>query len=409
MMTRIVFGLTVLLLVGIASACGSDDPTATPTATAPAEQPTPTFAEEWEALIEEARSEGDLTATFTAGSGSRYQPLIEAFGEKFGIEVTVGLGRASEQGDRLMAEQSAGRYLVDVYASGIGTSTALYEADAFEPFREWLFDPEVKDESNWKNGRFWWGDAEEKYIFIYAVTSNPGSIIINTDLVNPDELQSDLDLLDPKWKGKIVVATNPLTQDMSSSTMTRAYQTEAGRDYMRRLWTEMDVALIDNMKLYIDSIARGTYAIGAAETSGGNPEEEIETAAALGLPIASLELEQGFRIWRTSSGGVITVPKNPPHPATAKLFVNWLLSEDGWADRVQLFADGSLPERELDWRPLHTKRSIDHIVDYLGPTIAPLPPDDEFILPSADPNFSVFLEEGREWLRQAMRDANVTF
>ena len=81
---------------------------------------------------------------------------------------------------------------------------------------------------------------------------------------------------------------------------------------------------------------------------------------------------------------------------------------EGWEDRVKLFGDGSLPQREIRWVPLHTERSIDHIVDYLGASAA-LPPDDDFILPVADPNFDAFLEEAREWLRQVMRDANVTF
>ena len=135
--------------------------------------------------------------------------------------------------------------------------------------------------------------------------------------------------------------------------------------------------------------ARGTYAIGR-----GGDTAEIESMVELGLPVQHLTLRD-FGDWRIGSAGIMSVMKNPPHPAGVKLLVNWLLSEDGWTERVRTVREN--PELTTSYRevvPLHTARSTDHLEPHQRL------PEEGFYLAPTDPDFLSVIEEGRGWFKQ---------
>ena len=53
-------------------------------------------------------------------------------------------------------------------------------------------------------GKLRYVDAEEAYVLAFIGNGGGVEVSINTNLVNPKELTSYWDLLNPKWKGKIV-------------------------------------------------------------------------------------------------------------------------------------------------------------------------------------------------------------
>ena len=136
------FVLAVGAMAMVLTACGAD-PTATPTATptaAPPSQATPTpdaaavFQAEWDALIAAAQEEGELTMAFGGAAGRMYRGITQFFGEKFGITPVVSTGSGSAQVNRVLAERTAGRFLVDsIYAGATSATTRLIPADAAEP------------------------------------------------------------------------------------------------------------------------------------------------------------------------------------------------------------------------------------------------------------------------------------
>ena len=80
----------------------------------------------------------------------------------------------------------------------------MYQAKALDPIKPALILPEVVDESKWWLGRHRYGDREKKYIFYYIGSPARLKFSYNSDLVSPKDFKSLRDLLDPKWKGRIV-------------------------------------------------------------------------------------------------------------------------------------------------------------------------------------------------------------
>ena len=408
---RIAAAFTLLWLAAIVSACGSD-PTATPTPTsppadtappAPTAPPEPTntpteaelFEQEWAELIAEAQAEGRVETAFTSGAGTTFAHLLDIFKAEFGIDYTLTPGRGRNIQDRIEAEQAAGRFTMDVWGSGQTSHAHLPTVGAMSPFEEWLIHPDVKDVSLWKDGIFRWADEEQKYSIIYATNLNSVSFMVNSDLIpNYTEIKTHEDILNPEWRGKIVLGTDPVLGDASASDIAIYYPTEEGKEWLTRLYTEMDPVIQPNVKLRQDGIARGTYVMG----SGADPAA-VAVMKDLGLPVGGVILRD-FGNWRIGSAGIMSVMTNPPHPAASKLLVNWLLSDEGWDARVQTTID--YPDLTTSYReavPLNLGRSVDHL-----PSDFRLP-DRELYIAQADPDFLALIEEGREWFRQMGREA----
>ncbi len=104
---------------------------------------------------------------------------------------------------RVLSEQRGGKFLGDLALLGGSGLYSLYQAKALDPIKPALMLPEVVDESKWWEGRHDYIDKERNYIFSFNGISRV-DVVYNKDLVDPKELKSYWDLLNPKWKGKIV-------------------------------------------------------------------------------------------------------------------------------------------------------------------------------------------------------------
>ena len=330
LLAGIVAALALLL-----AACGGDDPTATATATpkpAATATPTPSFQAEWDALIEAAQEEGALTMVFGGAAGRNFRPIAQAFGERFGIEVTVATGGGAAGAQRIMAEQSTGRYLVDLMFGGSGVAiTTMAPAGALDPIAELFIHPEVTDLSLWYNGRHWYIDAEQKFVFAFASTASPTNLGMryNTDLVTQedvDAMNSVFDYLDPKWKGKIV-SRSPFHGDVAF--FTQYVHPEIGTEWIDRFVSpDLDVTFSDDNRFMVDGVAKGKFALGVSIGGAGRDLDALQT---LGAPVKALvkEFKEGGGLSASASSDVFHTPINRPHPNAAKLWVNWWLTKEG--------------------------------------------------------------------------------
>ena len=140
--------------------------------------PTPTldasFTAEWERLIAAAQEEGKLVIAGGGGVQS-IAPIYKIFEDKFGIKVVLGRGSSTEHANRILAEQAAGRFTVDVAHSGANSANVRYIANGMaQPIAPWIFHPEAAPE-NWFGDRWWWTDAEEKYHLVMTSSISSGS------------------------------------------------------------------------------------------------------------------------------------------------------------------------------------------------------------------------------------------
>jgi iron(III) transport system substrate-binding protein len=184
--------------------------------------------------------------------------------------------------------------------------------------------PEVSDQSKWFEGRHYFADKEGKYLLKYA--SNPGvDVSYNTNLVNPDSIKSYWDILDAKWKGKIV-AYDPRARG-SRLFSYFYYNPELGPRYLRRLFSEMDLIASRDRRQMTDWLAAGKFAIALRTAPDASNLDDAKTQ---GLPVNWFNPGH-FKEAVGISGGPahIAVVNRAPHPNAAKLFINWFLSRDG--------------------------------------------------------------------------------
>ena len=388
-------------LLVLAVACGS--PTAsTGQAVGPSDQPrhpAPRGVDqrEWDALIVAAQAEGKLTAALQGDRGERNRPLLDIFSKEFGIAYTNPPGRSMEVADRILAEQAAGRYTFDIFNSGLGRMNIIADLGRFVPIEDVLFPThEILNPAAYPDGHIWWQDPTQKYVLLGGVTVAVSTArAINTNLVQPGELKTEFDELNPKWRGRIVISDPRRLAEQGGQQFFYS-QTAQGRELWPRLLTENRPAVIEDARLHLDSVARGTYAIGGLGIA--TVRQEVSTMKKLGLPIDTVELARPPE-WAADAASGVGVFINAPHPNVVKLFVNWWYSEEGWKAWVQTLRDN--PEQGgNDMVPLYRGRSTDHLEAWIPPL-----PSEGLQITDVDPAIMAKLDDGKKLMRSALETA----
>lgn len=322
------------LMVAACSSAAPAQPTTAPKAAAPA---APTSAPaaaapaapkaaakdpmaEWDALVQAAKGEGKVVVNTFPGSG--YRATMTAFEEKFpGITVEHTTLIVRELATRVVQEQKAGIYGFDVAA--IPATTALevmLPAGAWDPIRPIIFHPEVVGDQYWKGG-FERGflDNSKQYGFGFGWNKSQ-AVWVNTDEVKPGEITTAKDLLNPKWKGKMVFM-DPRSGGFTANPMTLA-RIAHGDAYLKSLFIDQEPVFTRDQRQNTEMIIRGGYAVATGPTSILLDDFR---AAGVTVNVQPLALSDA-----TSLGGWSAwLFKNAPHPNAAKLFTNWLLTKEG--------------------------------------------------------------------------------
>ncbi len=284
----------------------------------------PNWQAEWDRTVQAAKKEGGLSIYLYEGDGE-LGTVAQQFQKQYPeINVVTTPGRGNTLAPRIMAERRAGKYLVDVYISGVTTAyEVFYRAKILDSVRAALILPEVLDESKWWLGRHHYVDPDNRYIFVYL--GNVGEYdSYHTKSVESGEIRSYWEFLQPKWKGKIL-SRDPKVSGSQRIGLRMFYHTpELGPEFIRRLYGEMDVTLSQEIRQATDWLANGKFAICFFCS-------EILRVKAQGLPVAEFPVAQWKDSRAISAGnmGSIVLPTQQPHPNAARVFVNWLLSREG--------------------------------------------------------------------------------
>ncbi len=276
---------------------------------------------EWERTVKAAEQEGEVFY-YTVGDFN----FLSEFEKKFPrIKVKVVQGRGNELLVRIMTERRAGKYLADVARIGNTSPYSLYQAKALQPVAAAFILPEVKDESKWWSGKHQYIDTESKYIFVPVGTVSVNMVAHNSELVSQAELNSFWDLLNEKWRGKIVVMDPRSGGYGRSGARTAYYHPQLGAEFLRRLFAEQVVMISRDYRQAIDWVAQKRFSI----LLFGNGDDILQ-AKAQGLPINVFDTGA----WKEGGAlepGAFTLVwlDRSPHPNASRVFINWLLSREG--------------------------------------------------------------------------------
>lgn len=278
---------------------------------------------EWDAAVEAAKKEGQITIYHTRGP---FEAVFAEFSKRYpAIKVVSAAGRGGDLISRIMTERRAGKQAADIYIGATGTPMdVLYPGKVLEPVPPLMILPEVKDPANWFRKQHHYADPENKYIFVFEGVVR-SDMAYNTTLLDPKEVGSYWDLVRPKWKGKIA-AMDPKLAGFPSGLLQFAYYTpELGAKFLRQLFGEMDVVLSRDGRQLVDWLAVGKFSIALAPSAS-----DVQAGMKQGLPLARFE-PRAFKegLYMRATQGSLSVINQQPHPSATKVFVNWLLSREG--------------------------------------------------------------------------------
>jgi iron(III) transport system substrate-binding protein len=275
---------------------------------------------EWEKVIKAAELEGEVV--YSASGSHRF---LDEFHKSFPKIKTTGVSAScSDIVSRIMTERRAGKHLTDVVRCGLTSAHSLYRGKTLQPIDPALYLPEIRDPAKWWQGKHHYADPEGKYLFVSAASAYVRFASYNTDLVNPAEFKSYWDLLNPKWKGKIV-ATDPRTGEGRNGSRFLFYNPDLGPQYLRRLLGQMDLTFSRDYRQATDWLAQKRFAIFLFSQS-----DDTLNAKQQGLPVQVLDTTG----WKEGAGldpigGAYALMDKPAHPNAAKVLLNWLLSREG--------------------------------------------------------------------------------
>lgn len=283
---------------------------------------------EWEKTVKAAEEEGAVTIYMTQAFESVFR---EGFQKRFAkIKVNIVTGRGFQLAQRIMNERRGEKYLPDLYIGGnVSPLTVFHKAKILEPIQPLLLLPEVVDPEIWFEGKHHYNDPEGRYIFIFEGTPRSGEITYNTKLVIPAEFRSYWNLLDQKWKGKIVTVDPLVAGPINSAQIFFYKHPELGPEFLRRLYTETNMTIVRANEQLMDWLSTGKYALGFGA-------RDVDNAIAQGLPLNQFSpghMKEGASL--AAYNGTLSFFNRAPHPNAAKVATNWLLSRDGqstWLD-----------------------------------------------------------------------------
>lgn len=284
-----------------------------------AAQSSPNTSPEWEKIVDAAKREGQVVVSIPTSAELRKE-LDAGFRKAYpGIELELNAARGSANINKIVKEQSAGVHSIDLHVGGTTSIiTGLLARNLLEPVLPWVYLPEVKEAKNWWGGHIWADNAKR---FIYSFTAYMTETIwYNTSLVQPEQIISWDSLLDPKWKGKIVIL-DPRTPGSGESTWAFLLRIK-GEEFLDKLAAQ-EMTVGRNLRQLAEQVARGKSMI-----SIGVSYYTYLPFIKAGLPVKAISnIKEGY--YAATGSGNLAIIKNAPHPNASKVFVNWLLSKEG--------------------------------------------------------------------------------
>jgi putative spermidine/putrescine transport system substrate-binding protein len=270
-----------------------------------------------DALVAAAKKEGALNVIALPPDWANYGAIIKAFGDKYGIKVTSAQPDASSQDEINAATQQKGKSTApDVF--DLGQSVALANAAAFAPYKVAKFD-DVPAKMKDPNGAW--------------VNDYGGYMSIGFDSAKVPPIAEVNDLLKPEYQGKVALNGDPTQAGAAFSGVVMVALSQGGSaddiapgvDFFRKLKAAGNFLPVDPTSATIES-GQTPVVIDWNYLNAGETKK---------LPTWQVVVPENDAVAGYYSQAI---NKDAPHPAAARLWQEFLFSDDG----QNLYAGGGV-------------------------------------------------------------------
>lgn len=274
----------------------------------------------WAEIKAAGLAEGEVVFRTGSSETKQYRQWLPLLEKEVGLKIQLLSGSSSSLAAKIVASRRAGKPIADFWIGGPSSIVNVFvPAGAVQDLKPLLVHPEVTDHTKWFGGEMPWASD---WTLAYAADGNNGLIVINPKLVDANEFDSYWDLLNPKWKGKIVMRDPRGDGVQSPRTF---FYAVLGQEFYTRLMDEMKPVIAADARTAVEWTARGRYSVCII---GCNRAAELAEADGLSIKAEFPKmLKEGYPV--DMGGNGLTAMSNPPHPAATKYFINWFLSREG--------------------------------------------------------------------------------
>ena len=305
--------LSVLSLLGVAAACGSEPESELATGG-------------WDEIVKAAKEEGSVTIYSSQGQ-TQLDDLAASFEKEYGIKVEVVRGIDPELQPKIEAEKQTGKAVADVYVSSLRPAQDTLAEQGYYVAPE----GPTFDELDVMQGKE-----------IFDIDATVLTFAWNTDEFS-GKVDSYTDLLDPAFKGKLGVP------EPTSATFVDYYNylTELhGEDFLEKLAAQ-------DPQIYPGALP-AAEALSSGEIAGAIFVEPQVDQQKAGAPVDfGFEEEKWAAVFY---GGILA---EAPHPNAAQLLSDFLLTEAG-QKAIARKAASVRPDVPGTFGTLETVRRIDY-------------------------------------------------
>jgi putative spermidine/putrescine transport system substrate-binding protein len=259
-------------------------------------------------LIDAAKKEGELNVIALPPDWANYGAIIKAFGDKYGIKVNSAQPDAASQDEINAATQQKGKSSApDVF--DLGQSVALANTAMFAPYKVATFD-DISAAMKAPDGAW--------------VNDYGGYMSIGYDSAKVPEIKSVNDLLGPDFRGKVALNGDPTQAGAAFSGVMMVAVSQGGSpddiapgvEFFRKLKEAGNFLPVDPTPATIES----------GQTPVVIDWDYLNVAETKKLPSWKVSIPPNAAV---AGYYYQAINKGAPHPAAARLWQEFLFSDEG--------------------------------------------------------------------------------